>query len=189
VGGSAAEMTGWKSPLSMLGCEGSISAAGAIYTPPLRIAEHKGRQLAQARRATRLPLKVTAELTLEVIKLEQQINRILQGHRSYPHAWVSQESIRLSRTGIVRRKDPLDPMWPRDEFACVEVVLLLVQMKLMEKVRLCTCGRWYFRRFCHKEFCWAPCQQRAHRESEDYKQERRAYQRENYRLHRDKNIR
>jgi hypothetical protein len=57
-------------------------------------------------------------------------------------------------------------------------VLQLAEKGALARVRRCgyvECGRWYFARFEHKDFCSTRCQQKAIRSSPEWKEKRRNY--------------
>jgi hypothetical protein len=146
------------------------------------IATEKGHQLRSAKLAEKSSLRNLLDLTHDVERIQRDINRVLKGHRSYPHAWVSEFGIRPVRAVASRRKDGSDRMWPQNEFAAVEAVLHLVSLKLIEKVKQCRCGRWFFRRFKHERFHDQKCRQQEHRSSPEYKAKRNEYARTLYQL-------
>jgi hypothetical protein len=68
-------------------------------------------------------------------------------------------------------------MAPAQGLALVKV-LHLADKGLLMRVRKCAwqeCGRWYFARFQHQEFCSGRCQQRAARSTQEWKDKRKAY--------------
>jgi hypothetical protein len=148
-----------------------------------QIAAEKGQQLQSAKLAGESSLRNLLDLTRDAERIQRDINRILKGHRSYPHAWVSEFGIRPARAVVSRQKDSSDRMWPQNEFAAVEAVLHLVSLKLIWKVKQCRCGRWFFRRFKHVRFHDPKCRQQEHRSSSEYKMKRNEHARNLYRLH------
>jgi hypothetical protein len=126
---------------------------------------------------------------LQVDRLQTQIDRILKGHVSCPRVWAAGPfGILVSRGVAGRRWDIADSVWPKNEFAAVEAVLSLVAIGVIDKLKVCRCGQWFFGRFAHTKFHTTKCQQQEHRQDEEYKEKRRRWARKNYRIHRDKNV-
>jgi hypothetical protein len=58
----------------------------------------------------------------------------------------------------------------------VHQLMKLEEQGLLERVRQCVCcGRWLFARFIHQRFCGQPCQLKAYKSSEDWKEHRRKW--------------
>jgi hypothetical protein len=61
-------------------------------------------------------------------------------------------------------------------------VVRISQMGVLDRVRKCPlCGKWFFARFRHHRFCQTKCQQEHFRDSDAWKEHRRAWMRDYYR--------
>jgi hypothetical protein len=59
----------------------------------------------------------------------------------------------------------------------------LIKQGVILKIRRCQqCGKWYFARFSHQEFCNGLCRAKHHAGTEAFKERRRKYMRDYYRL-------
>jgi hypothetical protein len=54
---------------------------------------------------------------------------------------------------------------------------------LMERVRMCSCGMWFYAKFSHQKFHTQACQQKAYRDDPSWKAYRREYMKRNRALH------
>ena len=69
------------------------------------------------------------------------------------------------------------------EGEAVLTVLRLSQGRVVDRVKKCPCcGKWFFSRFLHQQFCEFKCQQKSYRAGEEWKGRRREWARQNYAL-------
>jgi hypothetical protein len=66
------------------------------------------------------------------------------------------------------------------ELFAVHAVVHLEAAGLLDQMRTCTCGKWYFARFSHQRFCSVGCRERFWEASEERKTQKREKARENY---------
>jgi hypothetical protein len=71
---------------------------------------------------------------------------------------------------------------PHTEAAALLNLLRLAETKELPRVRKCHCGRWFLARKSDQEFCSTRCRQKAFSATGKFKQRRRAYMRNYYRL-------
>jgi hypothetical protein len=65
----------------------------------------------------------------------------------------------------------------------LEMILKLTQLGDLTRLRRCThCQKWLFARFRHQDFCSKQCQQKNYTQTDEWKEHRRRYMRERYRL-------
>lgn len=76
------------------------------------------------------------------------------------------------------------------ELRMAMVAVNLAQSGQIASLRQCSvCNRWLFRRFEHQKFCGAKCKSEFRRADPQEKQRRREWARNNYWLHKNKNVR
>jgi hypothetical protein len=62
-------------------------------------------------------------------------------------------------------------------------ILELIDQNAVNKIRRCKqCAKWYFARVSQQEFCSSLCRGKAHAQTEPFKERRRSYMRDYYRL-------
>src|ERR1019366_7258318 len=71
---------------------------------------------------------------------------------------------------------------PPGESVAAHGVFELMKQGLLDRIRLCTGGRWFFARFAHQKSCSAACRHKIYEQSDEFKVKRRAYMRNYYRL-------
>jgi len=65
----------------------------------------------------------------------------------------------------------------------LEMILKLTQLGDLTRLRRCThCHEWLFARFRHQDFCSTLCQQKSYTQTPKWKEHRRRYMRDRYRL-------
>jgi hypothetical protein len=75
------------------------------------------------------------------------------------------------------------------EVSAIADLAKLAEKDLLDHLRECHCGRWFWARFSHQRFCSAKCREKEFRSSPEWKEHRRKKAREYYRLHKTKNVR
>jgi hypothetical protein len=69
---------------------------------------------------------------------------------------------------------------PFNESIGVHGVIELAKLGLLNRIQICECGKWYFRRFTHQKFCSPKCRVKFLESSEERKEQKRQRARENY---------
>ncbi len=88
---------------------------------------------------------------------------------------VQRDDGRLWETG--------EAMWgtrPIPESQAVHAALRLANQNLLDRIKACECGNWYFARFTHQKFCTPHCRIEFSESSEARKEQKRLRARENY---------
>jgi hypothetical protein len=78
--------------------------------------------------------------------------------------------------------------WDYGDFRAVQDIMALARAQVLNRVRECACGTWFFQRFQHQRFCSSKCREKEFRSSEKSKAYRRARARHYYYLHKNKNV-
>ena len=74
-------------------------------------------------------------------------------------------------------------------FAEAEAVKRIVELShdgLIDRLRKCDCGTWFFAKFSHQKFCSDSCQKKTYKSSDEWKKYRREYMKRNRALHQQK---
>lgn len=71
---------------------------------------------------------------------------------------------------------------PAGESVAAHGVFELMKQGLLDRIRCCICGRWFFARFAHQRSCSAACRHKVYEQSDDFRDKRREYMRSYYRL-------
>ncbi len=71
---------------------------------------------------------------------------------------------------------------PAGESVAAHGVFELLKQGLLDRIRCCICGRWFFARFAHQRSCSGACRHKLYEQSDDFKDRRRKYMRSYYRL-------
>ena len=75
-----------------------------------------------------------------------------------------------------------------DEWGAIDAIVELAHERLLSSVKKCLlCGKWLFATFSHQRFCSEKCRTYHNQSSPEFKQKRRKYMREYYRLQRNGN--
>lgn len=69
------------------------------------------------------------------------------------------------------------------ETHAVARIVELCHEGLIERVRMCSCGAWFFAKFSHMKFHSTACQQKAYRDDPSWRAHRREYMKRNRALH------
>ncbi len=120
-------------------------------------------------------------------KLFRALNRLLARYRLTPIIWPREvEGEKPSWKmlfGLPRRSQPFI------EFARVQTIEKLASEGRIASLKRCSqCSRWLFARFPHQRFCSATCKETFHRSDPGDKQRRRDWARNNYQIHKTKNV-
>src|SRR5271157_3194381 len=115
--------------------------------------------------------------TTKLVKLINEVNERIAEYPLLPHFSVSFE-----------RKDE----WDFDDAICGDVpagealaargVMELARQRLLDRIRRCICGTWFFARFMHQRSCSDRCRHKNYEQSEEFKENRRTYMRSYSRL-------
>ena len=115
--------------------------------------------------------------TRKLVKLTNELNARIAEYPLLPTFSVSFE-----------RKDD----WDFDDVICGNVpigeslaahgVMELARQRLFDRIRCCICGRWFFARFMHQRSCSGKCRHKNYEQSEEFKENRRKYMRNYYKL-------
>jgi hypothetical protein len=71
---------------------------------------------------------------------------------------------------------------PPGESRAAYSIIQLARQNLLDRISQCACGKWYFARFIHQRSCSASCRRKLHEKTDAYREKRRSYMREYYRL-------
>jgi len=71
---------------------------------------------------------------------------------------------------------------PAGESVAAHSIIELARRGLLDRLRQCDCGKWYFARFAHQRSCSSTCRRRVYEKTEKFKTKRRKYMRKYYRL-------
>jgi hypothetical protein len=75
------------------------------------------------------------------------------------------------------------------ESHAVTRIVELCHEGLIDRLRRCACGNWFYAKFAHQRFCSTRCQQASYRDDPDWKKRRRTYMSRLRELHKTKNFR
>jgi hypothetical protein len=127
---------------------------------------------------TRIEASVQEDLEFDpprdISILERLVNDQLQQYPSttffgiYGREWAFDEVIGGNR--------------PAGEWVAIRSIVELARLKLLDRIRRCTCGAWLYARFSHQHFCSPRCRHRHYESSQEFKVQRRDYMRRYYRL-------
>ena len=70
---------------------------------------------------------------------------------------------------------------PVSENIVVQWLIRLTSEHLLDRIRRCVCGKWFFAARNQRKSCSAKCRHKLYEQTEDYRQRRRKYMREYYR--------
>lgn len=71
---------------------------------------------------------------------------------------------------------------PSGELRAAYGIIKLAEQNLLDRINQCACGKWYFARFVHQRSCSASCRRSLHEKTDAYREKRRNYMRDYYRL-------
>lgn len=107
----------------------------------------------------------------------RNLNRLVSAYRMSPVCTLSQQS-----GLIVRYRHTAPTLTQSFEAEAASFIISLASVRLLERLRACTCGKWFFGRTSTQRFCSPTCRIRHFKSSEKWKAHRRKYMREYYRL-------
>ena len=124
-----------------------------------------------------------------------EVNRILKTYPLY-HSFVPDETkvsgwkvdtgYRAAFRSAVRTAHLSDKptreeqLMSATEAIAVHGIVGLAHAGLLDRLRKCECGRWYFARFSHQNFCSSTCRVKFWEGSEERREQKRQRARENY---------
>jgi hypothetical protein len=123
-------------------------------------------------------------------RLIGRVNRLLSAFKLFPRyertvrsswrvSWI--HTTNRNRLYIRINAGGNDDDIPFGEGDAVSSVLRLAELGRLNQLRECACGKWFYARFSHQQFCKTSCQQKRFRGTEQYRAHRRQYMRK-YRL-------
>jgi hypothetical protein len=125
----------------------------------------------------------------------EAVNRILRQYEAVP---VIRRPYSVSGSGFRLEWRPTGDSAARrrqtkgdahTELTAALIAIGLAQEGRIHSLRRCqNCTRWFFAKFVHSRFCAEDCKNTFHRENPDEKERRRKWARENYWIHRNKNV-
>jgi hypothetical protein len=71
---------------------------------------------------------------------------------------------------------------PAGESVAAHSIIAVAKLGLLDRIRMCDCGKWFFARFLHQRSCSATCRRHVYEKTQKFKAKRRKYMREYYRL-------
>jgi len=80
------------------------------------------------------------------------------------------------------RRPRLEKVIPSENRAILSL-LRLIELRLLYRVRACSCTKWFFAKYKHQKFCRKECQQKHYASSSEFRAERRTYMRQYRRIH------
>lgn len=120
-------------------------------------------------------------------RLCDEINKELKPYRMIPQVEVTQ-GVGLMRWGSYMVPSPVGPRISVETFAAVSRLIDLAKGGFLLKFGRCQCGSLFYQRFKHQTSCSEKCRLKHYKTTEEWKEKRRLWARENYRLHTTKNI-
>lgn len=78
-----------------------------------------------------------------------------------------------------------DGVWgnrPSGESVAAHSIFEIAKAGLLDRIKQCDCGRWYFARFRHQCSCSTACRRRVYEKTQSFKAKRRKYMRKYYHL-------
>lgn len=125
----------------------------------------------------------------------EDVNRILRQYEAVPVitqlAPMSGSGFKLAwrRTGDSATRNGQTKGSADSELSAALIAVRLAEQGRINALRQCpNCTRWLFAKFAHSRFCSEDCKNNFHREDPDEKKRRREWAKNNYRLHKTKNI-
>jgi hypothetical protein len=112
-------------------------------------------------------------------RLSALMNELNARIHEYPTACIFM--LECSRTGFFG-KGYVAGERPGGESLAAQSVVELTNKGLLDRLKECDCGRWFFSRFSHQNFCSDRCRKKRHETSEQFRASRREYMRRYYRL-------
>lgn len=108
-------------------------------------------------------------------RLLVELNERLLRYETGPTAYIELD-------GSLAVEDALTGLGPIGENLAAHAVIQLAEKRLLQRVRRCVCGKYFFANFSHQRSCSAACRHKNYEQTEQFKERRRAYMRTYYRL-------
>jgi hypothetical protein len=107
----------------------------------------------------------------------RDLNRRVSVYRMNPVCTSSQQ------VGLIVRYRHTAPTLAQSlEAEAASFIISLASVRLLERLRACICGKWFFGRTFTQRFCSPTCRIRHFKSSEEWKAHRRKYMRDYYQL-------
>lgn len=118
-----------------------------------------------------------------VLALQKKVNAGLAAYKYWPELeWPIGPSAASVLWRSDRRSDEDEPGLTLTEIDAVRDIVELFGGQYLERVLRCRdCGKWFYARFRHQEFCQTKCQQNHYRQDPEWKAKRREWMRTYYR--------
>jgi hypothetical protein len=114
----------------------------------------------------------------EVQEMQKGINELLEQYPCFP--WIHVDGKGFCETSSL----PCGRQSMGEQLR-VEAVIELGQKRLLSRMRQCQqCAKWFYARFSHQGSCSAKCRQSHYKTSKAFREKRREYMRQYYRLQR-----
>jgi hypothetical protein len=128
----------------------------------------------------------------EISRAARSINRLLSRYTATPSVeLLCQDDIdpKLQAWWLKWNWNPRGNAKIHFEMPMIQQIWDIAQAGRISYVKQCAnCGKWLFARFSHQRFCKDNCKETFHRSNAADKQRRREWARNNYRLHKNKNV-
>jgi hypothetical protein len=111
----------------------------------------------------------------EVELLLEELNNKFQEYRTSPFLEIDCGRKWFFEWQIVGKRSS-------EEHIAASDVIELTKGRLLDRVRSCACGKWFFARFSHQRSCSPQCRHKLYESTQAFKVKRRQYMREYYRL-------
>jgi hypothetical protein len=112
---------------------------------------------------------------LEISTAFQELNTTLHSYTSFPCFYPEPNKSRRWDMSEVLSGDH-----PVGESLAVHAAVRLADQNMLERLKVCDCGLWYFAKFSHQKFCSAECRVRFWESSEERMERKRERLRQNY---------
>jgi hypothetical protein len=126
------------------------------------------------------PAASWTESPKDIEDLEHSLTVMLSDYSFSPTlGWVKGEGFKWDEYNAGHR--------PADETWMIRQVVDLSKDGLLDRIRKCSCNRWFFARFAHQVSCSSRCRRNLYEKTDSYRAHRRKKAREYYWLHKTKN--
>lgn len=99
----------------------------------------------------------------------------LQDYPTCPFFWVDVGRQWYIEDGVWGNRNP-------GESIAAHSILEIAKAGLLDRIKQCDCGTWYFARFQHQRSCSASCRRNLYEKTDAFRAKRRKYMRKYYRL-------
>jgi hypothetical protein len=130
------------------------------------------------------PLTVGTTKPSHILKLQSELNRLLSPHKAVPQIFDFGDGV-CSRwiPAYTNRRNVSRPQAAFFEFLFINIAMDLADTKLLSRVRLCGCGKYFVARSSLTRFCSTRCRIAFWENSDERKRRKREKAREYYLLH------